>query len=357
MSNTVQPPGQNSFLARYGATILRGGIATVPAALFRFQAELGLKPQQVWFVAAILSHKWDANMPHPSLKRMSNQTGVSRRQLHNYQRQLVELGLLDVLNRQTETGGKDTNFYDFSALFEQLEAFLARESERRSSSSHTHVNHSSHTYAKPGSSGHANASSHQKKKNLKDSVKVDSEDFESSNVRKVKSDKKGISEPRSDVPASGNGAEAKAKMESIGRVLELRNKRPEGGSDRPEVMDEDYQKIQHYIGDRAREFTDTAPLKSSTTRAWNLFQKSGLSVDDFVSHIYQARSLTLEGTGRITKTVDDPNHRVKRKTKMAYFFAVLEDQLGFGKSGGSAGGGGKSTPPSPQDGDPYGIQR
>lgn len=181
--------------------------------------------------------------------------------------------------------------------------------------------------------------------------------FESSKVRKVKSDKKGISEPRSDVPASGNGAEAKAKMESIGRVLERRNTRPDEGSARPEVMDEDYQKIQHYIGDRAREFTDTAPLKSSTTRAWNLFQKSGLSVDDFVSHIYQARSLTLEGTGRITKTVDDPNHRVKRKTKMAYFFAVLEDQLGFGKSGGSAGGGGKSTPPSPEDSDPYGIQR
>ena len=54
-----------SFLARYGAAILRGGIAAIPRALYRYQAELGLPPQLVWFVSAILAHKWDANLPTP----------------------------------------------------------------------------------------------------------------------------------------------------------------------------------------------------------------------------------------------------------------------------------------------------
>ena len=66
-----------SFVARYGATILRGGIAAIPSALYRYQAELRLQPQLVWFVSAILAHKWDADMPDPSLKRLAVEALVS----------------------------------------------------------------------------------------------------------------------------------------------------------------------------------------------------------------------------------------------------------------------------------------
>ncbi len=153
-----------SFLARYGATILRGGISAIPSALYRYQGKLQLPPQLVWFISSILSHKWDADMPYPSLRRMAEETGVSRRQLHNYQRLLVEAGWLHIINRQTESGGKDTNFYDFTPLFDKLEALLLQDQAEPGRgngnagahthgnySSHTHGNYSSHTHGNPGS--------------------------------------------------------------------------------------------------------------------------------------------------------------------------------------------------------------
>src|SRR5438874_1821729 len=120
-------PPDRSFLARYGATILRGGIAAIPAALYRYQRELGLSLHQVWFISSILSHKWDADLPHPSLKRMAEDTGVPRQKLHIYQKELVAAGWLSVIDRQNELGGKDTNLFDFSALFGRLEELLDRD--------------------------------------------------------------------------------------------------------------------------------------------------------------------------------------------------------------------------------------
>ncbi|MCA9864030.1 MAG: hypothetical protein KC432_13450, partial [Thermomicrobiales bacterium] len=344
--------GQNSFLARYGATILRGGIAAIPAALFRFQAELGLKPQQVWFISAILSHKWDANMPHPSLKRMSEQTGVSRRQLHNYQRQLVELGLLDIVNRQTAAGGKDTNYYDFSALFEQLEDRLAHDRTDPASSSHTHGNPSSHTHAQPSSHRDGKARSHLKKNQEPESEKEESVDFEHSKVRKVQTRTGKESTPTPEAPRSGASSDSETKRgaESVGDVLARQGRTPQRSQPRDEVLDEDYQRIQDHIADRAREFNDTAPLKSSTTRAWNLYQASGLSIEQFVERIFQARSLTQEGTARIKKTAADTEYGVRRKTKMAYFFAVLEDQLGLSEKADQQKGGERKPPPTSRSG-------
>ena len=115
------------FLARYGATILRGGIAAIPAALYRYQGELGLKPQQVWFISAILAHKWDEDMPKPSLKKMAPRAGVSERHLHNLTDEIVALGYLDVVNRHNPRGGQQANYYDFSGLFGALEELLRRD--------------------------------------------------------------------------------------------------------------------------------------------------------------------------------------------------------------------------------------
>jgi hypothetical protein len=114
---------------------------------------------------------------------------------------------------------------------------------------------------------------------------------------------------------------------SVGEVLKRRGGR--SSQPRPETESEEWQAIQAYIGDFARELGDTAPLKSSVTRAYHLFQASGLSLEAFLNKLFQARALTQESTARITKTDMDPEYGVTRKTKMAYFFAVLEDQLGL----------------------------
>ena len=85
---------------------------------------------------------------------------------------------------------------------------------------------------------------------------------------------------------------------------------------------EEIERIAWTISDLAREFTDTAPAKSSATRAANLYERSGLDLDDFLDLVQVARIRTQRYTGSITST----NNQGK-KTKMAYFFSVLESLL------------------------------
>ncbi len=74
------PPGR-SFLERFGATILQGGIASIPSALYFYHAEVGLSAQEVWFTGYILAYKWDEDLPYPSLVKMEERSGMSRRNL------------------------------------------------------------------------------------------------------------------------------------------------------------------------------------------------------------------------------------------------------------------------------------
>ena len=68
--------------------------------------------------------------------------------------------------------------------------------------------------------------------------------------------------------------------------------------------------ITNYVEDFAREFRDQAPLKSSVTRAVNLFDTSGMSWDDFRQAMYTAREKTKFAT--------------KVKNRTAYWFTCLE---------------------------------
>ena len=121
-----QPRTGGSFAARFGRVILQHGIATLPSALYHFQGELGLSAQQVWFVSYILSHKWRADLPYPSLKKMAERTGLSLRQLQRIKAGLVEQGYLLVGTQFEAHGGQEANTYDFAGLFAALEALLAR---------------------------------------------------------------------------------------------------------------------------------------------------------------------------------------------------------------------------------------
>lgn len=179
------------------------------------------------------------------------------------------------------------------------------------------------------------------------------QDFDLSNIRKASprgsGGKRGAKDYETAPPPTGD--DSSQGMESIGSVLTRQGRGAPRSSSRPrpETETTEYQRIQALIADRAREFTDSASLKSSTTRAWNLFQAADVPIDVFESKIFQARALTQEATSRITKTVDDPTHHVRRKSKMAYFFATLEDQLNRRAGGDSAaaeeGGSGAGAPP------------
>jgi Bacteriophage replication protein O len=71
----------------------------------------------------------------------------------------------------------------------------------------------------------------------------------------------------------------------------------------------------------AQEFGDRASLKSSTSRAYNLFRRSGLSHEQFMHCLWEARAITKErisGAGGRHITA-----------KMGYFFSVLAERLGL----------------------------
>lgn len=116
-----------SFAARFGRLILAHGIAALPSALYHYQGKLKLSAQQVWFVSYILSHKWDADLPYPSLKKMGRSTGISERHLRRMKSTLCQKGLLEVYPRYGERERRDTDAYDFSGLFGRLERILAAE--------------------------------------------------------------------------------------------------------------------------------------------------------------------------------------------------------------------------------------
>ncbi len=88
--------------------------------------------------------------------------------------------------------------------------------------------------------------------------------------------------------------------------------------------DESRLTLVEYIADLSTEFIDTASIASSTTRAVNLFRRSGLSMDEFIDIMTEARAVTKERMATIKK-----RNKEGDKTKMGYFFAILEDRLGL----------------------------
>jgi hypothetical protein len=119
-------PG-SSFEARFGRVILQHGIAAIPSALFHYQGEVGLKAQHVWFISYILSHKWDEDLPYPSLSNMARCSGVTLRNIQFIKSDLCRAGMLQVTDRYNDKGGRESNAYDFSGLFTHLEELIAQD--------------------------------------------------------------------------------------------------------------------------------------------------------------------------------------------------------------------------------------
>ncbi len=117
----------SSFAARFGRIILQHGIAALPSALYHYQGKLELSAQQVWLVSYILSHKWDEDLPYPSLKKMAKRTTLSLSQLQRIKNSLCEMGYLTVYPRFNERLGQGTNAYDFAALFDRIETLLGED--------------------------------------------------------------------------------------------------------------------------------------------------------------------------------------------------------------------------------------
>jgi hypothetical protein len=119
-----------SFAARYGRVVLRRGVAAIPRALYTYQGDLRLSPQQMWFIGYILSFQWSTELPYPSLRKMARCTGYSERQIHRIKDELVRAGHLRVIERRRADGGGTTSAYDFGELMLTLNTLIRRHSPR-----------------------------------------------------------------------------------------------------------------------------------------------------------------------------------------------------------------------------------
>jgi hypothetical protein len=357
------------FLARYGATILRGGIATIPTALYSYQGELGLKPQHVWFISAVLAHKWDEDMPKPSLKRMAVQVGVSERHLHNLKDELQATGYLDVVNRHNTRGGQQSNYYDFSGLFGALEERLRRDKPRSDEEGSDDdeeddrpaarpdienppgravrgLNPSSARGLNPSLAGGLTASSA-----LKEAVKQEAEGEEPtiySNAARINAlhkelstfeskqivRKRNKSPDTTSAPAAADIPDRSAAPTGFapnGQLLAQRHPlhtAPEGpssspGRGRPPKVSERVavliEELTHKLHD------DPQNVRSNITRAARLRKAAGLSDDAFYHRLHEAKSITQQ-QGNVTKPATDGHGVLNR---MPYFFAVVEDLVGL----------------------------
>ena len=125
-----------------------------------------------------------------------------------------------------------------------------------------------------------------------------------------------LENPDQAVAAATQPQPAPKGFESIEAIV--RQKRPRRVAP---GYDEDRQRILAYVEDFARELNDQSSLRSSTSRAYNLYKRSGLSVEAFVGQMFEARSITKERTATIKTGTGG------RKNKMAYFFGCLENKL------------------------------
>jgi DNA-binding transcriptional ArsR family regulator len=92
---------------------------------------------------------------------------------------------------------------------------------------------------------------------------------------------------------------------------------------------EEREHLRPFLADFARELGDEAPLASTITRVLNIFQTAGVAPERWSDLLYQARGLTQEHTAQIRKLAGDGGSGMRRKNKMPYFLATLEQLVGL----------------------------
>jgi hypothetical protein len=363
-----------SFLARFGRVLARYGVAAVPQAVFTYQAALGLKPQQVWFITYIFSYQWRKALPYPSIVKMSARTGYSTVQLHEIKASLVDHGYLRLVPRSTKYGGRDSNAYDFSGLFDAMRAQLQRDQAQGKRGVQKDVALVPQPTTRPRPSrrrGRIAAQLMIKRQSAQGAatphVKGDSrltwvgdaELSEEGDVQLVwESGPEQSWESDSDL-VEDSGAEFTGESDS--RLIDRTNLRPptrvtpglqkrvtqglhnveaiqvekkrevdsnhlspgekqiRARTNIPQSLSSEY--IIAILDDFSNELNDLAHKQSNATQALRLWQASDLTEQEFVQRIYEAKQLTRQYQGK--------NGLRGIENKMAYFFVVLRDLCGL----------------------------
>lgn len=333
------------FDARYGRLIRKAGIGTIPFALFYYQAELDLSPQEVWLIGYVLSYRWTSALPFPAVRELARRSGVSTKTIEKYKKALVAKGLLGVIRRTRADGGNSSIGWDFSVLFERIDGLISRDIddwarrnrqftvEDRSGrdatgwdgpvdksdpvrrATHDPGRPASHRIGEEGVDGAARAVSHDPWNRGRTHVEadVDDEELESadppeeaqSSQRTTRAARRSSSKPRS----------------STGPLLDC--------SGPPSCETPLSPLIDRIVEDYAARLHDVPQsVRSNCTRARRIWAISGLAEDGFVGLLHEAYRRTQGSSHRIRKSAATGPHGTKNK--MPYFFSVLrslvEDQ-------------------------------
>ena len=329
VSNQSITTGQ-SITVRFGDAVLQEGHTAVPNLVLRRYASLGITPTEMMFIIHIWQFWWTERQPFPSLNTIAGRMNISRRQARNYTQSLKEKQFLVVRDRFSSTLGQISSEYDFSPLLRAVVALEELDLDSSQVLTTPPRKNPSEGGGKNPSEAPRNSISPKEDPGLKKTHFEKDEDL--SNIRKVEPGQAGQGSRRV-------SAGTQQGLEGLGSIMKRVKGEPgkaaaqgsstNGAAGRPEAGEEDYQRIQHVILTCQREFGDRASAKSSSTRAWNIYQSAGVSIQRFEDALYKARSLTKEATAQITSEGEDPTYGVRRKIKMPYFFAVLEDILGL----------------------------
>lgn len=286
--------------------------------------------------AVLLHFAWQEDHCYPGYPRLCEDMGASENMVRKYMRELEAVGLL----RQKRRGQGRTNLYTLPDL---RTAKIEVQDPQHPRTAQTEVQDPQFSDVPEPA---------------KTAGKVETGEKETdqypSNLRKVKKpdkpDRETNPDRRTTPNTSPSSAEARARIHAklnrarqsnsdkgfsrLGDVIDNNESdEPGGGALAGQGSGEARQVLVSYMTDLARELGDSAPLPSTVTRAYNLMDRAGLDIDIFISKIYEARAKTQERTASITTRggQNDPWGQA-RKTKMPYFFSVLEDILGLKES-------------------------
>jgi hypothetical protein len=98
---------------------------------------------------------------------------------------------------------------------------------------------------------------------------------------------------------------------------------------RPPGNVEEREHVAAFVSDFAAELGDEAPLASTITRTLKILKAAELPPERWGDALYQARNRTQEHTAQIKKTASDGGAGLRRKNKMPYFLATLEQIVGL----------------------------
>ena len=124
------------------------------------------------------------------------------------------------------------------------------------------------------------------------------------------------------VGAGADSAPAGTEQEAVQPSAAPRRRRPTGDP-------EERERLRAFLEDFARELGDEAPLASTITRTLNIFTAADVPPERWGDALYQARDLTQEHTAQIRKLAGNNGSGLRRKNKMPYFLATLEQLVGL----------------------------